>query len=181
MGHKRNKCVSCGKDIWDGSTQCKSCCQKGSRRQEKVFSSLGISTDDELFEILVDMYITRNMTQTAMCKALGITSVSYHIKRLCIVKTGKNMPCNGNASYGWVHKGHGARYVCVNGVEVLEHRHVMEQHLGRKLWRGEIVHHTNHNRLDNRIENLQLMTRSEHTTHHNLIRHARKPLPNRGR
>jgi hypothetical protein len=49
----------------------------------------------------------------------------------------------------------------------------MERYLGRYLeYYGtghpdnEVVHHINHNRMDNRIQNLQLMTNREHTRLH---------------
>ena len=43
-----------------------------------------------------------------------------------------------------------------NAKRVLEHRLVMERKLGRKLRPGETVHHINHDRSDNREENLRL-------------------------
>lgn len=58
---------------------------------------------------------------------------------------------------------------------VLEHILVMEKYLGRMLTKDEVVHHKNENRKDNRIENLQLMTRAEHVSYHNDVRFGRKP------
>lgn len=78
----------------------------------------------------------------------------------------------------------------VNGQRIFkdEHRHIMENYLGRKLNRYEVVHHINGNKNDNRIENLQVMTLQEHSSLHRKgvplskktrekigIKHYRKP------
>jgi hypothetical protein len=49
--------------------------------------------------------------------------------------------------------------------EMLEHRLVMEMHLGRKLVSGEIVHHIDGNTQNNAIENLMLFP--NHLAHRN--------------
>ena len=58
------------------------------------------------------------------------------------------------------------RQVKINGRPRLEHRHVVEQALGRPLERHEQVHHKNRNRLDNRLENLEVVSSAEHGLRH---------------
>ncbi len=45
-------------------------------------------------------------------------------------------------------------------------RVLLEAHLGRELASSEIIHHINGNCSDDRVENLQIMTRAEHLNHH---------------
>lgn len=62
---------------------------------------------------------------------------------------------------GWIENGY--RMLMSDGRRISEHRLVMERHIGRKLTPNEVVHHINHDPLDNRIENLRLYaSRAEH-------------------
>lgn len=51
----------------------------------------------------------------------------------------------------------------INGKDIREHRYVMEKQLGRKLHKGESVHHKNSLRWDNNLENLELWCKQQPT------------------
>ena len=81
-----------------------------------------------------------------------------------------SMKCLGNARIGKNnHAYKEGRFIDSNGYThillpqggyIKEHRLVMQDYLGRKLYSHEEIHHKNGNREDNRIENLELWTTS---------------------
>ena len=59
---------------------------------------------------------------------------------------------------------------CTKHGYVLEHRIVVENHLGRLLTPYEVVHHKNENKKDNRLDNLEVKSKSNHSKEHLLER-----------
>ena len=57
----------------------------------------------------------------------------------------------------------------VRSGSIFEHIYIMEQHLGRELAKGEVVHHINGNKQDNSLGNLDYMSVQEHNNCHGKI------------
>lgn len=50
-------------------------------------------------------------------------------------------------------------------------RYLMEQHLGRKLNKDEEVHHKDHDKTNDVIENLEVVNSTKHRRHHNPLKY----------
>lgn len=85
------------------------------------------------------------------------------IKCMGLNQAGENNPMWKSGRI--IHKGYS--YILNNNYKYsTEHRKIYEDFIGRPLLKDEVVHHINENKLDNRLENLQLMTKGEHISLH---------------
>lgn len=96
--------------------------------------------------------------------------------RACEDRKGRGKYCSHSCAARDHHGERGARWAggktgyvattSVSGRRMAQHRAIAEVLLGRRLERTEVVHHKNGVRCDNRPENLEVMSLSDHTSMH---------------
>lgn len=112
-----------------------------------------------------------------ICSGCGITFIGYRNNKTQLKFCGQD--CSKNFmrgerspffSNGSTVTSGGYRAILIGEKYILEHRLIMEEHLGRKLERDENIHHKDGNKLNNKIENLELMSTVEHSRLHHKLR-----------
>lgn len=139
---RKKECLVCGKEFYPRVSQIKS--GEGNYCSTRCFydSRIGLKNSVETKEKRIKSFINSD----------------YNKNR----PTGRRHPQFKEA---FIRDGY--RYITdENGKKIAEHRHVMEIHIGRKLKSHEVAHHKDRNKLNNEINNLQLMTRAEHAKEH---------------
>lgn len=112
------------------------------------------------------------------CRELGHLRKGYKMTQAqkdCISKANKGRRKRPDYEFGGHEKLRDDGYVkvyapdhphCTKDGYVMKHILIIEREIGRYLNPGECVHHINHIRSDNRVENLRLMTIHDHMSMH---------------
>lgn len=141
-------------------------------------------TDEEFKDYLIFEYKDNSIRQIAHKLNVTQGAIRKYFKKYNIpFKEKKDTYLRGAKAPNW----NGGRHMHNGYIEIYapkhphknkrnciyEHQKVMEDYLGRYLEKGEVVHHKDLCKTNNNIENLQLLTMSEHSKLHAKLRKER--------
>jgi len=158
------------------------------RNSKTAFTKRGNRTDQEFKDFLIEEYTNKKRSMTSISKELNISWVviSKYLEKYGIQKRSKSEQQSGVNSSNW--KG-GKRITTHGYIEVYcpnhphaskrktvyEHQLIAEQKIGRYLKPGEVVHHIDLNKHNNSPNNIIVLTNSQHTKLHDLLKKGFSP------
>lgn len=140
-------CKQCGKEFSPKTSTQKFCSHECSAKSMTVDKMVTCKVCDKVFERphgKPRLYCSRSCSMVARMNGMQHSYTELQPKQ--------------ESTDGWRPTQDGYLSKRVGGKQMLQHRVIMEQILGRPLERHERVHHKNGNRQDNRPENLELWT-----------------------
>lgn len=155
-----NVCIICGKEflVIPSRIKAKFCSQPCFSKRDKVSKLTNITRTCKICK----KHFTRNNIYPSRIKSQPL----LYCSRKCANKD--SLP-HFTADKHWNWKG--GRRLTVNGYieitdckgqEIYEHRHLVEQFIGRSLYKDEVIHHINLCKTDNELDNLYLCSKKEH-------------------
>lgn len=161
------KCINCGKTYWCQNSRIKKWNPKYCNNKCKNEAMI---VEVKNKEEILNFYKDGNSVIKTSKKFLLSRSIIQRVLRDNGIRIrtrdhytrGENSPLYKG---GHITKA-GYKRISFGGKQSLEHRIIIEKLLGRKLTKNEHVHHLNGNKLDNRLENLSVLTPEPHGAYH---------------
>jgi len=162
-----NICPICNKETGIGArnlirTYCSKKCSSIDRMRKQKLKTPPSGKNLECIQCLKNFYVFKCLEKygrgkfcSRKCKAKYFYENKINIDNL---KKGNLKPFIDQGKF----ESNPYKRITIDGKRVKEHRYLMEKYLCRKLSPEEHIHHKNGNKHDNRIENLEILSKSQH-------------------